>query len=216
MKNIEDIKKDFDIFNNHPNLCYLDSGATSLKPRCVLEKMNEYYKNYGVNIHRGVYDLSYKASNEFDQARKEVANFINASDEEIIFTKNVSEALNEVCLMYASKLSEGDEVLSSELEHHSSILPWIHASKKYGFKVNYIELDQNNRITYDAFLKALNEKTKIIALTLVSNVLGYKTDIEPIIKEAHKKGIIVIVDGAQAIKHFKIDVKKMDADFFAF
>lgn len=213
---IQNIKGEFDIFKNHPTLCYMDSGATSLKPRCVLDKMNEYYNMYGVNIHRGVYELSFKASNEFDIARSKVAKFINAKENEVVFTKNVSEALNEICLMLVDDLKEDDIVLTTELEHHSSVLPWIHASKKKNFKVDYIELDENNRITFDNFKKALKENTKVLAITLVSNVLGYVTDIKPIIEECKKRGIITIVDGAQAVQHFKIDVKEIDMDFFAF
>lgn len=213
---IHNAKDEFEIFKNYPTLCYMDSGATSLKPRCVLDKMNEYYNMYGVNIHRGVYELSFKASNEFDIARRNIAKFINANENEIVFTKNVSEALNEICLMLSKSLGENDIVLTTELEHHSSVLPWIHASKERKFKVDYIELDDDNRITFNNFKKSLKDNTKILAITMVSNVLGYVTNIKPIIEECKRKGIIVIVDGAQAIQHFPIDVKELDMDFFAF
>lgn len=213
---LKNIKDEFEIFSEYPSLCYLDSGATSLKPKCVINKMNEYYKYYGVNIHRGVYDLSYKASQEYDKAREEVAKFINANNDEIVFTKNVSEALNEICIMLQSELTENDCILTTELEHHSSCLPWIHASNKKGFKVNYIELDKNNKITFENFKNAITDNTKILAITMVSNVLGFITDIKPIIEEAHKHNILVIVDAAQAIQHFKIDVKELDCDFLAF
>ena len=213
---IKNIKDEFEIFKNQPNLCYLDSGATSLKPKCVIDKMNEYYNEYGVNIHRGVYELGYNASKEYDNARTEVAKFINADECEIVFTKNVSESLNQICLMLKDDLSKEDIVLSTELEHHSSVLPWLHASKKQGFKLEFIPLDKNNRITLENFKKSIKKETKILAITMVSNVLGYLTDIKPIIEEAHKNNILVILDGAQAVQHFPVDVKELDCDFFAF
>lgn len=214
--NIEDIRNQFPIYNNIPNLVYLDSGATALKPKCVLDKMNEYYCQYGVNIHRGVYTLSYKATDEYDKAREIIAKFINADFKEIVFTKNVSESLNKVCLMLEHNLQENDEVISSELEHHSSVLPWMKASERTKAKLKYIPLNEEGRITVDNFKKVLTKKTKIVALTLVSNVMGYLTPIEEIIKLAHEVGAIVIVDAAQALQHFPVDVKKMDCDFLAF
>lgn len=214
--NIEDIRNQFPIYNNIPNLVYLDSGATALKPKCVLDKMNEYYCQYGVNIHRGVYTLSYKATDEYDKAREIIAKFINADFKEIVFTKNVSESLNKVCLMLEHNLQENDEVISSELEHHSSVLPWMKACERTKAKLKYIPLNEEGRITVDNFKKVLTKKTKIVALTLVSNVMGYLTPIEEIIKLAHEVGAIVIVDAAQALQHFPVDVKKMDCDFLAF
>ncbi len=216
MLNIANIKKEFPIFENNPNLVYLDSGATTLKPQCVLDKMNEYYTMYGVNIHRGVYKLSYKATDEYDKARDTIAKFINADFKEIVFTKNVSESLNKICLMLENRLQENDEVITSELEHHSSVLPWMKACERRKAKLKYIPLNSEGRITIDNFLKVLSDKTKVIALTLVSNVMGYLTPINEIIREAHKRNIIVIVDAAQALQHFPIDVKKMDCDFLAF
>lgn len=216
MLNIEDIKKEFPIFENNKDLVYLDSGATSLKPKCVLDKMNEYYTKYGVNIHRGVYKLSYEATEEYDKARSIVAKFINAEFKEIIFTRNVSESLNDICLMLENHINEGDEVISSELEHHSSVLPWMKACERRKAHLRYIPLNTEGRITIENFKKVLSDKTKVIALTLVSNVMGYITPIKEIISEAHKRNIIVIVDAAQAVQHFKIDVKELDCDFLAF
>lgn len=216
MLNIANIKKEFPIFENNPDLVYLDSGATTLKPQCVLDKMNEYYTMYGVNIHRGVYKLSYQATDEYDKARDTIAKFINADFKEIVFTKNVSESLNKICLMLENRLQENDEVITSELEHHSSILPWMKACERRKAKLKYIPLNSEGRITKENFLKVLSDKTKVIALTLVSNVMGYLTPINEIIKEAHKRNIIVIVDAAQALQHFPINVKEMDCDFLAF
>ena len=216
MKDITAIKKEFPIYDNIPNLVYLDSGATALKPKCVLDKMNEYYSTYGVNIHRGVYSLSYQATDEYDKARDIVAKFINSEFKEVVFTKNVSEALNKICLMLENKLDKDDEVISSELEHHSSVLPWMKACERRNAKLKYIPLNEEGRITVENFKKVLTDKTKIVAITLVSNVMGYLTPIKEIIDLAHEKGALVIVDAAQAIQHFKIDVKELNCDFLAF
>ena len=214
--NVKKIRADFPIYDNNPNLIYLDSGATSLKPKCGLNKMNEYYTNYGVNIHRGVYHLSYKATLEYDKARENVASFINAKDKEIIFTKNTSDSLNMLCLMYSKMLSKGDEIISSYLEHHSSILPWMVSAKENGFKIKFAELNKNGRLSINAIKDKISVKTKVIVVTYISNVLGYINDIKEIVRIAHEKGIIVIVDAAQAIQHVKIDVQDLDCDFLAF
>ncbi len=216
MINAMDIRKQFPIYNNIPNLVYLDSGATALKPQCVLDKMNEYYSSYGVNIHRGVYALSYHATEEYDKAREIIANFINSDFKEVVFTKNVSDALNKICLMLEHKLNPGDEVITSELEHHSSVLPWMKACERKNAQLKYIPLNEEGRITVENFKKVLSNKTKIVAITLVSNVMGYLTPIKEIIDLAHEQGAIVIVDAAQAVQHFPIDVKKLNCDVLAF
>ena len=213
---IKEIRKQFPIYDNIPNLVYLDSGATALKPKCVLDKMNEYYSSYGVNIHRGVYSLSYQATDEYDKAREIVAKFINSDFKEVVFTKNVSDALNKICLMLENKLMENDEVITSELEHHSSVLPWMKACERKKAKLTYVPLNEEGRITVENFKKVLTNKTKVVALTLVSNVMGYLTPIKEIIDLAHEVGAIVIVDAAQAIQHFSIDVKQLNCDFLAF
>ena len=212
----KNIREQFPIYDNIPNLVYLDSGATALKPKCVLDKMNEYYSTYGVNIHRGVYSLSYQATDEYDKARQIVAEFINSNFKEVVFTKNVSDALNKICLMLEHKLSNDDEVITSELEHHSSVLPWMKACERKNANLKYIPLNEEGRITVENFKKVLTNKTKIVALTLVSNVMGYLTPIKEIIDLAHEQGAIVIVDAAQAIQHFPIDVKELNCDFLAF
>jgi len=211
------IKKDFPLFENNPNIVYLDNGATSLKPKCVIDKMNEYYYNYGVNIHRGVYKLSYQATDEFDIAREKVAKFINSKVEEVVFVRNASEALNLAALTYGEKnLNEGDVVITSELEHHSSVLPWMKMCEKKKANLVYVPLNEEGRITVEAFKSVINEKTKVVALTYVSNVMGYVTPIKEIIDIAHSYGAIVIVDAAQAVPHMKVDVKELDCDFLAF
>ena len=211
-----DCKKYFPILTKNKDLCYLDSGATSLKPKCVLDKMNEYYENYGVNIHRGVYKLSYDATNAYDIAREKVAKFINADFNEVVFTKNVSESLNDLSLMLKDSLKAGDEVLTSVLEHHSSVLPWLIRSKEIGLKLTYLPLNEANRLDIDKIEDYINPNTKIIAISYVSNVLGYKVDMKRIIKIAHKHNVLVIIDAAQAIQHFPIDVKELDCDFLCF
>lgn len=197
-------------------MIYLDSSATSLKPQKVLDKMNEYYTQYGVNIHRGVYTLSYQATEEYDKARMKVAKFINASFSEVVFTSNVTDALNKICLMLSPYLTKDDEIITTELEHHSSLLPWQNYATHNGISLKYIPLNQDGRITVTNFKKVLTSKSKILAITYVSNVMGYITPIEEIIKIAHEHNMIVIVDAAQAVPHLRVDVKKMDCDFLAF
>ena len=217
MLDVSKVRSMFPIYKNNPNMIYMDTGATSLKPECVLNKMEEYYTKYGVNIHRGVYELSYTATNEYDIAREKVAKFLNAKFEEIVFTRNVSEALNFLALTYGDTfLKEGDVVITSELEHHSSVLPWMKMCEKKKAELKYVELNEEGRITVENFQKVMNEKVKVVALTYVSNVMGYITPIEKIIEIAHKYNAIVIVDAAQAVPHMKIDVKTLDADFLAF
>ena len=211
------IRKEFPLYINHENIVYLDNGATSLKPKCVIDKMNEYYYNYGVNIHRGVYKLSYQATDEFDIAREKVSKFINSAFEEVVFVRNASEALNLAALTYGEEyLKEGDEVITSELEHHSSVLPWMKLCEKKKAKLVYVPLNNEGRITVEAFKSVLTSKTKVVALTYVSNVMGYITPIKDIITIAHANNAIVIVDAAQAVPHMKVDVKDLDCDFLAF
>ena len=212
-----DVRKDFLIYKDNPNLVYMDSGATTLKPKCVLDKMNEYYEKYGVNIHRGVYHLSYLATDEYDKARKKVASFIGAKEREIIFVRNATEALNLASLTYGEKyLEEGSEVITSYLDHHSCILPWMKLCEKKGAILKYVPLNSDGRITIESFKQVISNKTKVVAINYFSNVMGYECPIKEIIKIAHKVGAVVIVDAAQAVAHKKIDVKELDCDFLAF
>lgn len=217
MLDVKKIRKDFPIYQNNKDMVYLDNAATVLKPKKVLDKMNEYYTHFGVNIHRGVYKLSYLATKAYEEGRQKVADFINASFEEIVYFKNASEALNFVALSWGeTNIKEGDEIITSELEHHSSVLPWQQLALRKKAVLRYLKLDSKGRITIEALKSVLNEKTKVIALTLVSNVFGYITPIEELIKEARKYNSLVVVDAAQGIAHLPIDVKKMDCDFLAF
>ncbi|HHU55976.1 MAG TPA: cysteine desulfurase [Acholeplasmataceae bacterium] len=210
------LRKDFPIYKNHPDLVYLDNSATSLTPQIVLDRMNDYYTNYNANINRGVYHMSFKATDEYEKAREKVAKFINSKDNEVIFTKSTTDSLNKVCYMYKKFLKPNDQVIVTELEHHSSVLPWQVASKELNLELTYIPLDRDGRITVENFKKVITERAKVLAITYVSNVMGYVTPLEEIIKIAHDNNMIVIVDAAQAIPHIKVDVRKLDCDFLAF
>lgn len=217
MADLLNIKKDFPVLNNNPDLVYLDTGATALKPKCVIDKINEYYDKYGVNVNRGVYELSYEATTEYEETRTLTAKFLNAREKEIVFTKGASNGLNMVALGFGMDyIQEGDEIITTELEHHSNVLPWMNVAKKKNATLKYIELDSTGRITVEAFKKTITEKSKVLAITYVSNVMGYITPIKEIIKIAHKHNIIVVVDAAQAVPHMKVDVQDLDCDFLAF
>jgi len=215
--NPETIRKDFKIFENR-DIAYLDSGATSQRPYQVLKAVEEYYNKNNANPHRGTYDLSIDSTAEYDKARAKVAKFINAKrPEEIVFTKNATESLNLVANSYGlENLQEGDNVVISIMEHHSNLVPWQKVTKIKNAKLEYMYINENYEITDEEINKKITEKTKIVSITEISNVLGVKTPLEKIIKRAHDVGAVVIVDGAQSVPHIKIDVQKMDADFFVF
>ena len=211
-----EIKKDFPVLEDR-TLIYLDTAASSLKPNVVLDAMDEYYKKYGVNVHRGVYNISYVATEKYEDARNKVAKFINAKFDEVVFTRGASSALNLVASSYGlNNLTKDDEIIVSELEHHSHVLPWQNVSNITGAKLVYLPLDKEGRITIANFKKVLSSKTKVVALTYVSNVMGYISPIQEIIKLAHEVNAVVSVDAAQAAPHKTIDVKELDCDFLAF
>lgn len=217
MAELLNIKNDFPVLNNNPELSYLDTGATALKPKCVIDKIDEYYNQYGVNVNRGVYRLSYQATLEYEETRTLTAKFLNAKEKEIVFTKGASNGLNMVAMGYGMKyIEEGDEIITTELEHHSNVLPWMNVAKTKKATLKYIELDSTGRITIEGFKRAITEKSKVLVITYVSNVMGYITPLKEIIKIAHEHNIVVVVDAAQAVPHMKIDVKELDCDFLAF
>jgi cysteine desulfurase/selenocysteine lyase len=217
MFNVKKIRDMFPLYRLYPNLVYLDNSATSLTPQIVMDKMNEYYSQYGVNIHRGVYSLSHRATEEYDKARKTIAGFINCDPSELVFTKNASNALNMIALMYGDKyINEGDVIVTSELEHHSSFLPWLKLSQRKGAVLRFVPLNRDGRITAENFRKVMDEKVRVVALTYVSNVMGYITPIKEIISLTHRNNAVVIVDAAQAAAHIKIDVNDLDCDFLVF
>ena len=216
MIDVNKIRKDFPIYQTHPNLIFFDSAASSHKVKNAIDEVDHYYQTLGVNVHRGAYDLAYETTALYEHARQNVARFINAKEEEVIFTKGTTSALNMVAQAFIHTLKPGDEIITSELEHHSSLLPWMIAAQKTGAKLVYIPLTDEGRITVEGFKKVLTNQTKIVAITHVSNVMGYLTPIEEIAKLAHEKNAIVILDAAQSAPHMKLDVKKLDVDFLAF
>ncbi len=196
---------------------YLDTAATSLKPLAVINTVNHYYKNLSSNIHRGMYEAAIETTEKYEETRETVANFINSKVDEVIYTRGTTSSLNLVAYSYGlNNLKPGDEIIVSELEHHSSFLPWQYIAKKTGAVLKFIELNQEGRITTNAFKEIISNKTKVVALTYVSNVMGYITPMKEIIDIAHKYDAIVVVDAAQAIQHLTIDVVDLDCDFLAF
>ncbi len=217
MLNVAKLRNDFPVLRDNPKLAYLDNSASTLKPDCVIEELDKYYNKLGVNVHRGVYKLSYLATDAYEEARAKIADFLHADFEEIVFTRGASAALNLVALSYGmSNLGPGDEVITTELEHHSNCMPWLNVCEKTGATLKYVPLNQEGRITVDAFQSVLTDKTKVVAITYVSNVMGYITPLKEIITLAHQKGAVVSVDAAQAVPHMNIDVKALDCDFLSF
>ena len=200
------------------HMIYFDSAATSFKPQCVIDKVNEYYTKENANIHRGDYDLSFEVSDEYEKARKTCAKFLNAQRwEEIVFTNGASSSLNLVAYGYGQKfLKEGDVILSTEAEHASNILPWFKVAEVTGAKIEYIPLNHDGTFEIDNFKKAMHEGVKVVTLAHVSNVLGYVMPIKDITKIAHEYGAIVVVDGAQSVPHIKTDVRDLDIDYLCF
>lgn len=200
------------------DVIYMDNAATSQRPQVVLDVMNEFYKHHNANPLRGVYKLSVEATQDYENARAKVAKFIGAAgSEEIVFTRNATESLNLVAYSYGlNNIKAGDEIVVSILEHHSNMLPWQMVAKATGAKLVFLDCEEDGEITKAEIDSKINENTKIVACTQISNVLGIPTPIEYIIEKAHSVGAVAVVDGAQSIPHKKIDVKALDADFFAF
>lgn len=210
-------REDFPILNNR-KMAYLDNGATTQKPKQVLEKVEKFYENENANPHRGAYALSIEATEVYENTRKKIAEFINAKNpEEIIFSKNATESLNLLAYSYGlDNLKENDEVVLSIMEHHSNIVPWQYVTKKTKSKLKYMYINDNFEISEKEIEEKITDKTKIVGITHVSNVLGTINPVKDIIQYAHKKGAIVILDASQSIPHFKIDVQDLDADFVVF
>ena len=214
---MNNIKKDFPLLENE-NITYLDSGATTQKPIQVIKAVEEFYQKYNANPHRGAYSLSVEATEQYENTRTKIAKFINAKHrEEIIFSKNATESLNLIAYSYGlDNLKKDDEVVISIMEHHSNLVPWQKMTKQTGSKLNYMYINENYEITDEEIENKITDKTKIVGITHVSNVLGTINNVKKIIKYAHKKGAIVIVDASQSIPHMKIDVQELDADFLVF
>lgn len=206
-------REDFELLKNY---VYLDSAATSLKPNKILEPIKKYYQEETSNIHRGDYDIAIIADRKYDHVRTQVASFINAKPEEIIFTYNTTDSLNKIIFGYfKNKLKENDEVIITKAEHASNVLPWFELAKTNKIKIKYIELE-NNKVTLENLKKEVTPNTKVISLAHITNVLGDVRPIKQITQFAHQKGIKVVLDGAQSVPHLKTDVADLDVDFLAF
>lgn len=221
MIDIQKIRADFPILAQEINekpLAYLDNAATSQKPKQVIRALTHYYEFDNANVHRGVHTLAARATDAFESARAKVAKFIHAREvAEIIFTRGTTSAINLVVDSYGNaNIEAGDEIVISYLEHHSNLIPWQQLSKRKGAVLKYIELEEDGTISIEQAEKTITEKTKIVALAHVSNVLGTITPIKEIAALAHKVGAVILVDGAQAVPHMEVDVVDLDADFYAF
>ena len=212
-----DIRKDFSILNNQ-DIAYLDSGATTQKPKQVIEAIDNYYDSANANPHRGAYKLSIKATEVYDEARKKVCDFINAnSPEEIVFTRNATESVNLIAYSYGlNNLKQNDKIVLSIMEHHSNLVPWQYVSQKTGASLEYMYINQDGEIPLDEINNKIVPGVKIVGITHVSNVLGTINPIKEIAKKAHSVGAIVVVDASQSVPHIKVDVKELDADFLVF
>lgn len=217
---VESIRKEFPLLNitigKYP-LVYFDNGATSQKPQVVIDRMNTYYAAENANVHRGVHHLSQISTENFEKARTITQKFLNASkSHEIIFTKGTTDGINLVSSSFGKLLEKGDEILISELEHHSNIVPWQMLAKEKELTLRYIPINSKGEWDLSTLENLLTNKTKIVAVSHVSNALGTINPIEHIISLAHKKGAKVLIDGAQAVQHFSVDVQQLDCDFYVF
>ena len=218
LKNIDSIRKDFPILNTSINgnkLIYLDNAATSQTPNCVINSISDYYKNLNSNIHRGVHSLSQMATEKYEDTRKKFKSHFNAkSSSEIIFTSGTTHSINLVSSGFSKFLNIDDEIIVSQLEHHSNIVPWQMLCEKTGAKMKVIPMNNIGELDLNEFSKMLSAKTKVVFVNHVSNALGTVNDIEEIIRLSHSVGAAVLIDGAQAVPHFNVDVTKLDVDFY--
>ena len=221
-QSIEEIRKDFPILarkvrDNKP-LVYLDNASTTQKPNQVIEAINDYYKNYNANIHRAVYALAEEATTAYENTRDKIAKFLNIKNrEEIIFVRGTTEAINLVAYAWGrTHIKEGDIIVTTEYEHHSNIVPWQLLVQEKGAKLAYIDIDENGELILDQLDEHLaTGKVKLVTFSLMSNVLGTITDAEKIISKCKQAGVLTLIDGAQAVPHMKVDLEKLDCDFFA-
>ena len=221
MADVQEFLKDFPLLNGEidgKHIAYLDNGATTQKPHQVIQSICGYYGGCNANPHRGAYALSVKATDIYESARKRTAQFIKAKrPAEIIFTKNATEALNLVAYSYGlQNVGAGDEIVISISEHHSNLVPWQFVAKAKGATLKYIYLEEDGNLSQEDIETKITERTKIVAVTQVSNVLGLKNDVKSIVKKAHSVGAVCVVDGSQSVAHMAVDVQDLDCDFFAF
>ena len=220
MLDVQSIRKDFPILDHKiydKPLIYFDNGATTQKPRCVVEKIESGY-NVNANIHRGVHFLSQAATEAHEDARKTVQQFLNArSSNEIIFTRGTTEAINLIASSFTDEcMSAGDEVIVSVMEHHSNIVPWQLVAERKGAEIRVLPFDEEGRLMTERLPALLDGRTRVVAVTQASNTLGTRPDLRPVIDEAHRVGAVVVVDGCQGVVHGGVDVKALDCDFYAF
>lgn len=213
------IIEDFPILKqsiNGKRLAYLDNGATTQKPQYVIDSLNNYYQKDNANVHRGVYQLSQRATAAYEKAHETVARFLNAKFEETIFTKSTTESLNLLAYSLGSTLKEGDEIVLSQMEHHSNLVPWQQLAKEKKFILKFIPLTKDYRLDMDAARKLITPKTKIVSIVHMSNVLGTINPVKELAKIAHSVNALMIVDGAQSVPHMPVNVKELDCDFLVF
>jgi len=221
MFDVEKIRQDFPILEQKvhgKNLVYMDNAATTQKPKCVIDAITKYYSELNSNVHRGVHSLSDKATTAYEKSRAYIAKFINASNaHEIIFVRGTTEAINLVASSYGNEhVKEGDEVIVSHLEHHSNIVPWQMLCERKNAKLKVIPVNDRGELIIEEYKKLLSSKTRIVAVNHTSNSLGTINPVKEIIRLAHDAGAVVLIDGAQAVQHNKVDVRDFEADFFAF
>ncbi|HLC92979.1 MAG TPA: cysteine desulfurase [archaeon] len=218
--NLKNIRKDFPILKRKINgrpMAYLDNAATTQKPKSVIEAGEKFYENSNANIHRGLNPLSMEATEQYEEAHRKTAQFINAdSMEEIVFTKNATESLNLLAYSLGECLEAGDEVLLTKMEHHANIVPWQELAKRKKIKIKYADITPDGRLDMDSLAGLMGKKTKIVSATMASNILGTVNPAKEIAKIGHENGAVVILDAAQAVPHMEVDVKKINADFLAF
>ena len=209
-------REDFPILKN--SIIYFDNGATTLKPRVLVDALSDYYMNYSANAHRGDYDMSLKVDEMYEGTREIVKKFINANSiREIVFTSGATDSLNKIIFgFFKYYLKEGDEIVLSKAEHASNLLPWYELAEEKKLNINYIDLDSNYSVTLENLKKTITQKTKVISLAHITNVIGDIRPIKEIIKYAHSLGILVLIDGAQSVPHLKVDVQELDCDFLVF
>jgi len=218
---LDEIRGQFPILSelyNGKRLVYFDNGATSQRPLPVIEALVDFYKKSNSNVHRGIHFLAERADKLYLDSRKKVQNFLNARDlREVVFTRNATEAINLVMYSWGRNfLEKGDEVLLTKMEHHSNIVPWQMLAEEKGIVIRFVELLENGRLNMDSFNELLSEKTKLVAITHVSNVLGVVNPVEKIVETSHKVGAKVLVDACQSLPHFKVDIQKLNCDFLVF
>ena len=211
------IKSEFPVFTTYPDLIYLDTAATAQKPRVVLTAMQKFYESSYANVHRGIYDLARRSTEAYENAKQTVANFINATcAEEIIFTKNATEAFNLVAHSFGAGLRAGDEIIISELEHHANIVPWHMLRERKNIVIKVIPIREDGQLDLDVYRRLLSPKTRLVAVTMMSNVLGIAPPVVEIIAAAHSIGAKVLLDASQAVYHGPVNVAELDVDFVVF